>query len=292
MVPVSPTPDACSATSSVARRVALRLQREVRQAWHYASARRTCADAIGQVETFVLFVGYPRSGHSIVAALLNAHPDALISHELDASRYIARGCSRQALFARIMARAAWFHDNGSLSIYPYAVPNQWQGRFRRLRVIGDKRGGAVTRMIAERPDFLARTASIVGVPVKLIHVVRNPFDNVATIARRHGMDLEQATGFYFRHADTTRQLCRTVSPDALMTLRHEELVRDPEAVLTRLCEFLGLEVDADYLKDCAAVLFRRPHLSRDGADWPQGLVGAIEGRLQDYPLLAVYSFDR
>ena len=33
------------------------------------------------VETFVLFIGYPRSSHSLVGAILDAHPEIIIPHE-------------------------------------------------------------------------------------------------------------------------------------------------------------------------------------------------------------------
>jgi hypothetical protein len=33
------------------------------------------------IEAFVLFVGYPRSGHTLVAALLDAHPEIVMSIE-------------------------------------------------------------------------------------------------------------------------------------------------------------------------------------------------------------------
>ena len=33
------------------------------------------------VEKFVLFVGYPRSGHSLIASVMDAHPDIVIAHE-------------------------------------------------------------------------------------------------------------------------------------------------------------------------------------------------------------------
>ena len=36
---------------------------------------------IEEVKTFVLFVGFARSGHSIVGTLLDAHPDIVIAHE-------------------------------------------------------------------------------------------------------------------------------------------------------------------------------------------------------------------
>ena len=68
-----------------------RLHQDVWSAW----ARRRYRQEFAAVERFLLFVGYPRSGHSIVGALLNAHRDAVVSHELDAAPLIAGGCSRE-----------------------------------------------------------------------------------------------------------------------------------------------------------------------------------------------------
>ena len=40
------------------------------------------------IRTFVLFIGYGRSGHSLVAAILDAHPKIVIAHEFDVLRGI------------------------------------------------------------------------------------------------------------------------------------------------------------------------------------------------------------
>ena len=36
---------------------------------------------VENVETFVFFIGYPRSGHSIIASLMDAHPNIVIAHQ-------------------------------------------------------------------------------------------------------------------------------------------------------------------------------------------------------------------
>jgi hypothetical protein len=42
------------------------------------------------VRTFVLFVGYPRSGHSLIGSIMDAHPNIIIAHEvLAALRHVA-----------------------------------------------------------------------------------------------------------------------------------------------------------------------------------------------------------
>jgi hypothetical protein len=104
-------------------------------------------DSFRQIESFCLFVGYPRSGHSLVGALLDAHPDAVLAHELIAHQHVLNGCSRDALYGRILARSFWFHWRGHRGVYSYRVPAGWQGRWRQLRLIGDKRGGPEPRAV-------------------------------------------------------------------------------------------------------------------------------------------------
>ena len=90
---------------------------------------------------YVLFVGHPRSGHSLVGSLLDAHPDIVVSHELDALQYVAVGYpASAAVHARARARRDQRRRRRKSWGYSYAVPGQWQGRFARLQVVGDKRG--------------------------------------------------------------------------------------------------------------------------------------------------------
>ena len=108
--------------------VVYRLHQRVYSAW---AQRRYRAD-FARVQRFCLFVGYPRSGHSLVGALLNAHRHAVIAHELNAPPLILAGCTRDALYARILARAYWFNLRRNTSNHSYQVPHQWQGIERRI----------------------------------------------------------------------------------------------------------------------------------------------------------------
>ncbi len=264
-----------------------RLHQDVWSAW----ARRRYREELAAVERFLLFVGYPRSGHSIVGALLNAHRDAVVAHELDAPPLIVGGCSKAELFSRILARAYWFNMRGNRANYPYAVPGQWQGRFETLRVIGDKRGGSVTKTLAAHPDFFERVRSLVAIPLRLVHVVRNPYDNISAISIWHDLSLEESVDFYFSHWETTARLDELCAPEELMVLRHEELIRDPKGVLSRLLGFLELSAYPGYLEDCSRVLFDKPTQTRRRLPWTPQLVNDVERRVRPYPLLEGYSFE-
>jgi len=269
------------------RDAAYRLLQDVWSAW----LRRRLAGEFARVERFCLFAGYPRSGHSLVGALLNAHPDAVIAHELDVTPLILGGCSRDELYARIVARARWFHLRGDRSNYGYRVPGQWQGRCATLRVIGDKRGGAVTRCLAEHPDLLERTRALTGVPLRVLHVVRNPFDNIAAISIWEKLPLADAADFYFRHCATTERLPALCAPDELLALRHEAMLRDPEGALRALCAHLALAPDPAWIAACSAIVFPAPTGTRHKLEWPARLRGETEARARRYQHLAGYAFD-
>lgn len=269
------------------QQAAYKLHHGIWSAW----ARRRYKDDFDGIARFCLFVGYPRSGHSLVGALLNAHRNAVISHELDAHELILAGCTRDDLYSRIIARAAWFNLLGNRGTYPYQVPHQWQGRFEALRVIGEKRGGAVTRCIARHPDFLQRVRALVAIPLRLVHVVRNPFDNVSAISIWNRLPLAQSIDFYFSHCQTTSTLVDLYDSSEMITIRHEAMIRDPRSILSDLCAFLGLEPYPGYLDDCCSIVFRAPTYTRRKVAWPAALVRDVERRARAYRFLDGYEFE-
>ena len=208
-----------------------------------------------------------------------------------APRRLRRIIYPDELYYRLLARAYTFDLRGNTSSYSYQVPNQWQGRFEALRFVGDKRGGAVTRCIAEHPDFLQRLRSLVAVPLRLVHVVRNPFDNIAAISIWNDLSLEESTDFYFRHCLTTSVLDTLCDPSEAITVHHEELIREPAAVLSGLCAFLGLDRYPGYVEDCCSIVFATPTHTRRRVRWPAALVREVERRARPYPFLDRYGFE-
>jgi hypothetical protein len=114
-------------------------------AWRYATfgiGSRRERSLLRGVETYCLFIGHARSGHSIVGALLDAHRQIVISDELDALRYVPYGFDRWQLtygsldIARRQALTQRRKAGRGGQTYSYHVPGQWQGRANDLRVVG------------------------------------------------------------------------------------------------------------------------------------------------------------
>lgn len=252
------------------------------------------ADDFLEVERYVMFVGASRSGHSLVGSLLNAHPEVVVAHQLHALRYVAAGFNRRQLFAMILRTDRRYGRRGRVSNkgrFSYTVPNQWQGRYRRLRVIGDKRGASSTTLLQAHPELLGRLRTVVDVPVHLVHVVRNPFDNIATMAKRFHVELDQAADRYFGLCEGANEVCIEAGADRWLDLRHEEVIEDPAAALETLCRFLDLPPGQDYLRDCADIVYRTPHQSRHETTWSPALVDDVKRRMAAFPFLEGYCFD-
>lgn len=243
------------------------------------------------VRTFCLFLGYPRSGHSIVGSLLNAHPDAVVSHELDVLRYVDLRFRREQLYHLILEKDRAFARSGRLVKrgFDYNVPGEWQGRYRQLLVIGDKRGNSSVRRLDKHPQVLDRLRRTVGVDVRIIHVARNPFDNITTMASRARCGLDKATDRYFRLCEAIDGV-RTIAPEEVFDTSHEALIADPAGCLRELCAFLDLEASPTYLHNCASVVYSLPSRSRSGGDWSRERIERVERRIGDFDFLQSYSY--
>ena len=242
-----------------------------------------------QVRVYCMFVGFPRSGHSLVGALLSAHPHMVISHELDALDFVRLNVPRSVLFSLILHQDLQFHRQGRRwTGHNYAVDNLWQGSYQRLTVIGDKKGGVSTDRLAQDPMLLEQLRATAGVPVKVIQVVRNPFDNISSIYRRSKRSFPQSIESYFERCRYLTQIRKRLTDDELMALHLEDLVADPHTTLARICEWLGVEPLEYFLDACADKIFKKPNRSSSGVDWSAAAVEQVARQMERFAFLNSY----
>ncbi len=259
---------------------------------------------------FLLFIGTPRSGHSVFGAILDAHPMAVVSHEVNALERIWEGVSGSELLGMILensaAQAAAGRSQsdadhttayGQRSEYlpspqpyrfDYEVPGQYQGKVAGpLKVIGDKKGGGTTKILAERPYLLEGLREEVGLPLHLIHVVRDPYDNIATMARRTGASTRsQVDRYSWLYENVHSILDGTDSP--LLQVHYEDFVASPREGLGAICNWLGLDCEPDYVEACASIVYDKPNRSRFLVEWDGVAERAVEGIIERWPVLSRY----
>lgn len=247
------------------------------------------------VGTYCMFIGYPRSGHSLIGALLDAHPNMIIAHELGALKYIHAGFSKRQIYHLLREKSLKFAGTGRKGInYSYLVPNQWHGRYKDLQIIGDKHGEAATLRLQARPQLLQRLRNVIDERITLIHVIRNPYDSIKTISlktKRFKQSLKKSTEYYFSLCNTVMKIKKQIETNDLFELKHEDFIDDPKFYLKGLCNFLGVESSGDYLDDCASIVFKSSHKSRYDVQWSQELIDFVKTNIEKYSFLHGYTFN-
>lgn len=283
------------------------------------------SEEIGSVEHFVFFIGYGRSGHSIIASIMDAHPNVIIAHEyylfdkLTDVRQYETLYKKKTLFDGLYwssytsALSGWRANKKTAKGYNLNLNGTWQGWFERLKVIGDKTAGATAMLYHKSPllfkSTLRNLRKITGVPLLAVHVVRNPYDMIATVAlfqastnpKNLKVNASITHKFHLRHyldLATNIVLTKAAAVQAMVLDCHlnvlevhlEDLIANPKAVIVRMCEFLGVACDQAYVKACEEKVFRKESRSRDVVVWPKDVKARVKKAIGQFSFFRRYSF--
>ena len=154
---------------------------------HNLTYGRLSQATINRVEKFVFFVGYGRSGHSIIASMMDAHPNIIIAHEFYLfdkwATKVPSVRKKSSLFNDLYrnsyksALQGWRTPQKDQKGYTLELGEAWQGRFDQLKVIGDKTAGDTAMKCHHSPEKFKEMyqglQDTVGIPIRVLHVVRN-----------------------------------------------------------------------------------------------------------------------
>ena len=249
------------------------------------------------VKTFCMFVGHNKSGTSMLGSLLDAHPNIILADEVGALEHAAAGFKRDQIFHLLLRGSRRELLKGRvtarrLTPYSYLVPGQWQGRFTKLQVIGDGKAGSSTQQFAQNPHLLARLQAVMtGVDVKMVQVIRNPFDVISVMMVRGKRTFANSIYYYFANCGSIIRLRQQLGEANLHAVRYEDFVLAPQENLARLCNFLGVEPYDEYLQACAGIIRAEPDRSRHMVEWTPEWIKVVEDNLARYEFLQGYSFE-
>ena len=229
--------------------------------------------------------------------MLDAHPDAAVADEIDVLRYVAAGFRRDQIFHLLLKGSRREAGKGRVTArrlgpYSVAVPGQWQGRHRTLRVIGESRAGPTTRRLGRDPELLDRLSDRIGaVRPRFVHVVRNPLDPIAAMVLRSGRSLPAAIEDHAAQCRTLVRLRDRIAGEALLTVRYEDLVSDPPATVRAACGFLGLPIDEEHIAACAGIVDPAVPRERSRVEWRGAHVEAVLRTIEETPFLDGYEVE-
>ncbi|OAV44833.1 sulfotransferase family protein [Lewinella sp. 4G2] len=255
------------------------------------------------MDRLLLFTGYPRSGHTLVGALLDAHPQIVIAHQAYALEYFQWGIAKERVLQLLIDNSTRFTNSGREWMgYPYRISGQWQGKHENLQLIGDKSGGITTRKIFERGDFSAlnELKERAGLSPVFIHVIRNPFDIITTMTTRSATRrktlvseelLDRKIAHFLKHAEGVQRL-KESGDYTIIDVYSEDLAYETEATLGQLCDNLGLPASREYLAAAAELVWDKPKQSRGTINlWSADKVDSLMNRIKPFVWFSRYTFN-
>ncbi|MEP0265769.1 sulfotransferase [Dokdonia sp.] len=255
------------------------------------------------INNYIFFIGYPRSGHSLIGSLLDAHSDIVISNEMNSLYFFKKKYFRHQIFYFILRNSKRHAAIGrSNSDYSYVVPNQWQGKYRKLIGIGDKKGGKSSSIFGDENHMklLHNIEKISQAKLKIIHVIRNPYDNVSTMilrqVKKNGKELTEdlfnkRVHKYLELIETNTKLKAHI-PNNICDVHLEDFIANPKKELIRIFQFLEIDVSQEYIKDCSSIVWDKTNQSRfDLPYWTTERIQNFSNSIKPYAFLNRYNYE-
>ena len=282
------------------------------------------------IRIMVLTIGFNRSGSSLIGHLLTAHPNIVFADELqwpgigifnyrsqylydlynndnlnktfslilytDRVRYLIKN-SPGFLYSSIQKEVYKYYQFGEdahRSERYVLVPNQYQGRFKKLKVIGVK-ASIENRVALSNNSAIESIKSKFkkrDIKLKFIFTTRNPYHLSASIEkagewRDETHLLKVVSGF----SNNSEKILKRLDPKDVFISRYEDMCKNPGQQLTRLCNFLEVPIPANYIEDCSSQVARKPSETRLQANFSQEYKQEIASLIEKYDFFSGYSYE-
>ena len=278
---------------------------------------------IDRIKTFVFFVGHARSGHSIVGSLMDSHPHMVISHEYDLIIKLADGLiapNKPTIFNALWKNtrreivSGYRAKSTDYKGYSLFVDGLYHGKYvDHIDVIGDKKGRTTTDMLAHDPDSWLKSFNVLksfNLPIKVIHVIRNPYDNIATAVwytaihqrkifgeikksnRTLKMDPEIVAKFIQQYFDFHNAIvdAKTTYNLDVIEIHGKDLIVDPKSTILKICNNVGVPCYNKYLEICSSKIYKKESRTRLMVQWTDEQLKMIQDNIDKYSNLESYDF--
>ncbi|MBS0412710.1 MAG: sulfotransferase, partial [Proteobacteria bacterium] len=220
----------------------------------WASAPPAPAPGPGEPARHIFFVGFPRSGTTLLEQVLASHPDVVALEEREVLPAVTKD-----LFAT---------DEGLARLARIGADEAAAFRQAYWRGVADWCPDLAGKTFVDKLPLTSVWLPVVSKlfpNAKVLFARRDPRDVVLScFRRRFGMNpamyqfltLDGTAAYY----DAVMRLSETYArllPTPVMAYRYEDLVEDFEREVRRICEFMGLAWN-DSMLDFAATAERRP----------------------------------
>ena len=236
-----------------------------------------------------MFAGYPRSGHTLVASILNAHPNVICSNQQFVLTNGASGLDSILSKIEMGTHRTQWNPNA------YVEPCEKQDVY----LVGDKTGHRTVEHLLSIPEDLEKFKKIIPWPIKWIHVVRNPYDNLATWTKKNFESRKYANkNSYEREFNIAFQKYKALNEkinelkktENVLSMNHEKVIRSIDKSLNELCTFLEIEKYDDWRARVIKAKWKKPRITRKHIKWHPDMRAKTAKLIRKYHWFNGYAF--
>ena len=273
---------------------------------------------IDKIKKFSFFLGHPHSGHSIVGTIIDSHPHVVMAHEADIFSRVQKWkeCNKTTIFNTIWKtiRTGTILQVQTLKGYTLDIDDVYQNTYQDyIDVIGDKKGGWTAQVLLGNPGqwetVFNRIRTAVNLPMKVFHVIRNPYDNVASKVlcdysgdlRLYGKRrvsnetyavnsrmLDNYMRNYFEVFQAIENAKQEYKLDVL-EVHGSDLVANPKKSIGGMFDFLGVSVSDELLNICSKKVFPKESKLRYKIKWQNEQISTMKNNMQKFASLQRYT---
>ncbi len=223
------------------------------------------------MNNWITFIGEGRSGHTIISAILDSHPNVRLAEEQKLiTKWIRDGWSREKIIDEV--KKCGHGKERKLKALPGSLT--WE---EPLLAIGDKCGWDAVNLVkkhGQTPSIIDNFSEHINMPIKIIHTIRNPYDNITAY-----LDSPKSNRKW-RDEDTLYRMCirryarfystaiKLLEMYPRFDLYNEEIIENPERILTKLCAFLDLPLVEPWLTNAVNAVYKKPNERSKRREWP------------------------
>jgi hypothetical protein len=206
------------------------------------------------MKKFVLLGGMPRSGTTLLETVIGSNSRISIPPgDLPFAEQYAKGLSVEKIFEVLAKKSTW--DLWEEKNFDALLNADHGTAFREsMRAYATKVGKDIPAAKTPYAEFFYDIYIdwLRDYDVKFVHIVRNPFDVLASLKKSHihtnwrvFTDTLEVQAKNWQRS-TVLGLARSFAlPDNYFVIKYEDFVQDPQTQGSRICEFLGIEFEEE-----------------------------------------------
>lgn len=220
----------------------------------------------------IIIGGMPRSGTSLVRSITDSHSEiALLQQELNCFQQLQLGAGIATVLTSEKARSSAVDVSSLISLPPAMAYRSLLFQFAEQQ--GKRIGGEKSPMNEFYYHKIREWTQ--GTSVKFIHMVRNPWNMIASCKYAPFRGPAKGRLNRFMLKDLAMNWRRSVElglarvhrqSDSYALVQYEELVADPAREVARLCEFLGVGFEQDEMLSASRSSAKRNNTSFESVE--------------------------